>query len=120
MFCSGWFPICGVYASKRCVYVTAGLVPTGHNIRSNVSNCPHLPHTCLQIQLLRIQLRVPEYGWTTQKVFHLLNCLVCGLRAGTFLFREQMQTLHPDALRLVLFDLPGELRSFPLHMQMQI
>lgn len=33
-----------------------------------------------QVQLLRIHLRVPEYGWTTQKVFHLLNALVCGVR----------------------------------------
>jgi len=33
---------------------------------------------------IRIQLRVPEYGWTTQKVFHLLNFLVAGLRAGVF------------------------------------
>jgi hypothetical protein len=56
---------------------------------------------------VRIQLRVPEYGWTTQKVFHLLNALVCSLRCGSFVFRTQMQQLHPDALRLVLFDLPG-------------
>lgn len=32
----------------------------------------------IQIQLVRIQLRVPEYGWTTQKVFHFLNFLVNG------------------------------------------
>lgn len=57
---------------------------------------------------MRIQLRVPEYGWTTQKVFHLLNALVCSLRCGSFLFRVQMEQLHPDALRLVLFDLPGK------------
>ncbi|MED6170361.1 E3 ubiquitin-protein ligase tom1 [Stylosanthes scabra] len=25
------------------------------------------------VQLLRIHVRVPEYGWTTQKVFHLMN-----------------------------------------------
>jgi hypothetical protein len=30
------------------------------------------------IQLIRIELRVPEYGWTTQKVFHLLNFIVNG------------------------------------------
>jgi hypothetical protein len=30
------------------------------------------------IQLVRIQLRVPEYGWTTQKVFHFLNFMVNG------------------------------------------
>lgn len=60
------------------------------------------------MQLVRIQLRVPEYGWTTQKVFHLLNALVSSLRCGSFLFRAQMEQLHPDAVRLVLFDLPGE------------
>ena len=34
--------------------------------------------TCVQIQLIRIELRVPEYGWTTQKVFHLMNFIVNG------------------------------------------
>lgn len=57
---------------------------------------------------MRIQLRVPEYGWTTQKVFHLLNALVSSLRCASFMFRPQMDALHPDVLRLVLFDLPGE------------
>jgi len=36
----------------------------------------------LQIQLIRIQRRVPELGWTTQKIFHLMNFLVNG---GTIL-----------------------------------
>lgn len=27
---------------------------------------------------MRIQWRVPEYGWTTQKVFHFLNFVVNG------------------------------------------
>ena len=31
-----------------------------------------------QVQLVRIQMRVPEYGWTTQKVFHLMNFVVNG------------------------------------------
>ena len=31
-----------------------------------------------KVQLIRIQLRVPEYGWTTQKVFHFLNFVVNG------------------------------------------
>jgi hypothetical protein len=62
-------------------------------------------------QLARIQLRVPEYGWTTQKVFHLLNALVAGLRAASFLARPQMDALHPDVLRLVLYDLPGKEQS---------
>lgn len=32
----------------------------------------------VQVQLIRIELRVPEYGWTTQKVFHLMNFIVNG------------------------------------------
>ncbi|KAH7622053.1 hypothetical protein Ndes2526B_g02877 [Nannochloris sp. 'desiccata'] len=58
------------------------------------------------VQIIRIQIRVPEYGWTTQKVFHLLNLLVSGLRATVFAFREPVQGL--SALpRTILLDLPG-------------
>jgi hypothetical protein len=32
----------------------------------------------MQIQVARIQCRVPEYGWTTQKVFQFLNFVVNG------------------------------------------
>lgn len=42
----------------------------------------HLNGDFVQVQLIRIELRVPEYGWTTQKVFHLLNFIVNG---GEFL-----------------------------------
>lgn len=58
-------------------------------------------------------MRVPEYGWTTQKVFHLLNALVCGLRAGTFLARPAIDGAGgaggalPPLARLALFDVPG-------------
>lgn len=57
-------------------------------------------------------MRVPEYGWTTQKVFHLLNALVCGLRAGTFLARPALDAsggggVVPPLARLALFDVPG-------------
>jgi hypothetical protein len=62
---------------------------------------------CLQIQIIRIQLRVPEYGWTTQKVFHLLNFLVCGLRSGVFAFRAEVQDLPSTLLQAGLLDLPG-------------
>ena len=41
----------------------------------------------------RIQMRVPEYGWTTQKVFHLLNFLVAGLRAAVFACWDQVRPL---------------------------
>lgn len=59
------------------------------------------------IQLIRIELRVPEYGWTTQKVFHLMNFIVNGVRAIVFGFHSQVFLLHPQVLVLVLLDLPG-------------
>ncbi|KAF5729034.1 tobamovirus multiplication protein 1 [Tripterygium wilfordii] len=59
------------------------------------------------IQLIRIELRVPEYGWTTQKVFHLMNFIVNGVRAIVFGFHKQVFVLHPKILTLVLLDLPG-------------
>lgn len=43
------------------------------------------------LQLIRISQRVPEYGWTTQKVFHLLNLFVCILRAIAMAFRFQLE-----------------------------
>ncbi|KAK9862115.1 hypothetical protein WJX84_004548 [Apatococcus fuscideae] len=63
--------------------------------------------TVALVQLLRIQRRVPEYGWTTQKVFHLLNAFVCALRCIVFAMRERVQHLHPLAAQAVLLDLPG-------------
>ncbi|XAR65628.1 hypothetical protein NMG60_11009799 [Bertholletia excelsa] len=59
------------------------------------------------IQLIRIELRVPEYGWTTQKVFHLMNFIVNGVRAIVFGFHVLVFHLHPKVLTLVLLDLPG-------------
>ncbi|CAB81286.1 putative protein [Arabidopsis thaliana] len=75
------------------------------------------------VQLIRIQMRVPEYGWTTQKVFHLMNfvvngaplglcfveflCCVCAVRAVLFGFHMQVFLVHPKALCWVLLDLPG-------------
>ena len=44
-------------------------------------------------------------------MFHLLNALVAALRAASFLARPQMDALHPDVLRLVLYDLPGTVPS---------
>ncbi|KAL9255087.1 Tobamovirus multiplication protein 1-like protein [Drosera capensis] len=59
------------------------------------------------IQLIRIELRVPEYGWTTQKVFHLMNFIVNGIRAVVFGFHNEVFTLHPKVVVWVLLDLPG-------------
>ncbi|KAI7757021.1 hypothetical protein M8C21_004043, partial [Ambrosia artemisiifolia] len=55
------------------------------------------------IQLIRIQLRVPEYGWTTQKVFHLMNFIVNGVRAIVFGFHLQVFNLHPKASMLFFY-----------------
>ncbi|KMT12687.1 hypothetical protein BVRB_4g087850 [Beta vulgaris subsp. vulgaris] len=59
------------------------------------------------IQLIRIELRVPEYGWTTQKVFHLMNFIVNGVRAGIFGFHMFVFAVKPKVLMLVLLDFPG-------------
>ncbi|KAI8525148.1 hypothetical protein RHMOL_Rhmol13G0206200 [Rhododendron molle] len=58
-------------------------------------------------QLIRIELRVPEYGWTTQKVFHLMNFIVNGVRAIVFGFHAEVFQLTPKVLIWVLLDLPG-------------
>ncbi|KAA3488556.1 tobamovirus multiplication protein 1-like isoform X2 [Gossypium australe] len=59
------------------------------------------------VQLCRIQLRVPEYGWTTQKVFHLMNFVVNGLRAVLFGFYKTVFLVKSKALEMVLLDLPN-------------
>ncbi|KAL8172442.1 hypothetical protein V2J09_024246 [Rumex salicifolius] len=59
------------------------------------------------IQLIRIELRVPEYGWTTQKVFHFMNFIVNGVRSIVFGFHMFVFDLKPKVLIYVLLDLPG-------------
>ncbi|OMP05761.1 hypothetical protein COLO4_08573 [Corchorus olitorius] len=59
------------------------------------------------VQLCRIQLRVPEYGWTTQKVFHLMNFIVNGLRAILFGLFKSVFLVKSKALEVVLLDLPN-------------
>ena len=54
--------------------------------------------TVALIQLIRISRRCPQYGWTTQKVFHLLNLLVCLFRALVMAFHLQLE-VRPLALR---------------------
>ncbi|KAK3158749.1 hypothetical protein QOZ80_2AG0141090 [Eleusine coracana subsp. coracana] len=44
---------------------------------------------------LQEQHRVPEYGWTTQKVFQFLNFVVTGARCSIFAFRRQVQQVKP-------------------------
>lgn len=59
------------------------------------------------IQLIRIQFRVPDFGWTTQKTFHLMNFLVNGARAVVFGFHAQISLIRPKVFTLALLDLPG-------------
>ncbi|KAK6921428.1 THH1/TOM1/TOM3 domain, partial [Dillenia turbinata] len=59
------------------------------------------------VQLVRIQLRVPEYGWTTQKVFHFLNFIVNGVRSLVFAFRRDVQQLQPSILQHIMLDMPS-------------
>ncbi|EPS62587.1 hypothetical protein M569_12204, partial [Genlisea aurea] len=59
------------------------------------------------VQFARIQLRVPEYGWTTQKVFHGLNFLVNSVRCVVFALRRSIQSLKPAIVQHVLLDLPS-------------
>ncbi|KAL8238230.1 hypothetical protein R6Q59_019311 [Mikania micrantha] len=59
------------------------------------------------VQLIRIQLRVPEYGWTTQKVFHFFNVLVNGVRCLIFVFHYDVQQLKPEIVQHVLLDVPS-------------
>ncbi|XP_042476239.1 tobamovirus multiplication protein 3-like [Macadamia integrifolia] len=59
------------------------------------------------IQLIRIELRVPEYGWTTQKVFHFLNFLVNAVRSLVFAFRRNVQQIKPEIFQHILLDMPS-------------
>ena len=58
-----------------------------------------MKHTMLffhQIQLIRIEARVPEYGWTTQKVFHLMNFVV---NAGMLIFSRTLFIRHSNTTK---------------------
>jgi hypothetical protein len=55
---------------------------------------------------MNLQHNLPVFPPTTQ-VFHLLNFLVCSLRAGIFVFRDAMEGLHPTLVKLMMLDLPG-------------
>ncbi|XP_014520866.1 tobamovirus multiplication protein 3 [Vigna radiata var. radiata] len=63
--------------------------------------------TVALVQLARIQLRVPEYGWTTQKVFHFLNFLVNSVRCVVFIFFRNVQRLKPEIVQHILLDVPS-------------
>ncbi|RCV46832.1 hypothetical protein SETIT_9G563000v2 [Setaria italica] len=54
------------------------------------------------VQLIRIECRVPEYGWTTQKVFHFLNFIVNSVRSTVFVLRRNVQVVHPEIVLWLL------------------
>lgn len=60
------------------------------------------------VQIIRIQIRVPEFGWTTQKVFHLLNFFCASARCAIFAIRNPCEDFfHSELWQSVLLDLPG-------------
>ena len=73
---------CSLFVRSRCRYGLA----VGYGAIAVVA----------AVQLGRIQMRVPEYGWTTQKVFHLLNFLVASLRLGVFAFWDKVAPPPPS------------------------
>ncbi|XP_064957136.1 tobamovirus multiplication protein 3-like [Musa acuminata AAA Group] len=64
------------------------------------------PSLVVIIILIRTEFRVPEFGWTIQKVFHFLNLLVNGVRSLVFIFRRGLQ-IKPEIIQHFLLDLPG-------------
>lgn len=49
----------------------------------------------------------PGRRWTTQKVFHLLNFVCAGVRAGVFPVRRSLDVVRPEVVADVLLDVPG-------------
>ncbi|XP_042478676.1 tobamovirus multiplication protein 1-like isoform X1 [Macadamia integrifolia] len=78
-----------------------------HGIFFSLSAAYALLSTVALIQLIRIELRFPEYGWTAQKIFHLMNFILNGVRATAFGFYKLVFLLKPKVFIFVLVDLPG-------------
>ncbi|KAG6534313.1 hypothetical protein ZIOFF_008199 [Zingiber officinale] len=70
-------------------------------------SCISLSRSSAGIQLIRIECRVPDFGWTTQKVFHFLNFLVNGVRSVVFVLRRGVQHIRPEVFQHVVLDLPS-------------
>lgn len=63
------------------------------------------------VQLVRIHVRVPEYGMTTQKLFHILNCITAAARCVVFALWYKIIAIGKDSggstLVNVLLDFPS-------------
>lgn len=85
--------------------------------RSNILFLVLVHPTVALVQLIRIHARVPEYGMTTQKLFHILNCVTAVARCIVFSLWFKIINIgadepyspnsQPSALVNVLLDFPS-------------
>lgn len=102
------YGVLAVVALVRCIYLIMGVwhrFPIALGVVKDIASHVCM-HVYVQVQIIRIQIRVPEYGWTTQKVFHLLNFLVAFLRALVFACLPEIKHQSP-LLKAVFLDFPG-------------
>lgn len=59
------------------------------------------------VQIVRIQVRASQYGWTTQKAFQTLNLVVCGSRSAVFGLRRRVMALSGEFAKDLLLGLPA-------------
>ncbi|GAB4843615.1 Tobamovirus multiplication protein 3 [Ancistrocladus abbreviatus] len=59
------------------------------------------------VQLVRTQIRLSERGWTTQKVFQLLNFIGSAIRCIEFAFHRDIHRLQPQILQHIVLDMPN-------------
>ncbi|MFS7983359.1 hypothetical protein Hanom_Chr11g00973611 [Helianthus anomalus] len=95
-----------IFHGMAVLYGLVAIVAMNNNICDLVNDLCDLVYVA-QMQLFRIQQRVPEYGWTTQKVFHFLNFVVNAVRCLIFVFRRDIQDLKQEILKHILLDVPS-------------
>lgn len=59
------------------------------------------------VQLIRILSRMGEFGWTMQKTFHVLNLVVCSLRAAALFSWNWVDSRENVAVEITLFNIPN-------------
>ncbi|GMH44374.1 hypothetical protein BSKO_12308 [Bryopsis sp. KO-2023] len=59
------------------------------------------------VQLIRIQRRLSEFGWTMQKTFHVFNLFVCSLRCISLCLWNNVESSNAEILEVLLFDVPS-------------
>lgn len=59
------------------------------------------------VQLIRILSRLGEFGWTMQKTFHVLNLIVCTLRAASLFSWNWVDSSKSIAWEITLFNVPN-------------